>query len=301
MLYSFLCATLWASTGIFVKFIAGMDVVQIIWGRFLIALVCSIALMKSGLWIRQFLFHRHPPIEHLLSGMMTTYYILATFAFIYSPVAMAALLIALAPLFTFLFRLVIEKTFSFYEIFGFLIAFFGLSLYFSGKDYISAGYTLDKLYIGAACATSAALLRAIFSYVLRYRVLNGNSVDSGFINTNTLTLGVLCLGLYLTFSGSPFELSLSDSYYLLGLGIVATFIPNILNTISSMKLNSTVHNIIGMSTPISASLMGWLFLDEQQDLFSLSAMLITVCGIFLSMKVGKKQIKTSQTVNNVNN
>lgn len=291
MFYSFLCATLWASTGIFVKFIDGMGVAQIIWGRFLIALVCGLALMKSSLWIRQFLFHRHPPIEHLLSGMMTIYYILATFAFIYCPVAMAALLIALAPLFTFLFRLIVEKTFSVYEISGFLIAFGGLCLYFSGKDYISSGYTLNNIYIGAAFATSAALLRAIFSYILHHKVLNGHSVDSDFINTNTLTLGVVCVGIYLFCSDSSFELSLSDFYYLLGLGIVATFIPNTLNTISSMKLNPTLHNIIGMSTPISASLMGWLFFGEQQDIFSVSAMIITVIGIFLSMKTGEDKIK----------
>ena len=301
MLYSFLCATLWASTGIFVKFIVGMNVAEIIWGRFLIALVCSIVLMKFNLWLKQFLFHRHPPIDLLLSGMMTTYYILATFAFIYSPVAMAALLIALAPLFTFLFRLIIEKKYNAYEIIGFLIAFLGLTLYFSGRDYLSSGYSIEDIYIGAIFAISAALLRAIFSYVLRYRVLNGNSVDSDFINTNTLTLGVLCLGVYLIFSDSTLQLSLSDSYYLLGLGVVATFIPNILNTISSMKLNPTIHNIIGMSTPISASLMGWLFLNEKQNLFSLIAMIITVGGIFLSMKTNAKDTIASQTSDSIKN
>lgn len=295
MIYSFLCATFWASTGIFVKLIDGLDVAQIIWGRFIIALICSLILIKSGLRLKQFILHQHPLIEHLLSGMMTAYYFLATFAFIYCPVAMAALIIALSPLFTFIFRLVIEKKFSYYEVFGFAVAFLGLSLYFTSKDYIPSGYSLHHIYIGAAFATGAAFLKAIYSYLLRNKVLKGDAVDSSFINTNTLTLGVLLLGLYLTFTESSLKLSLNNFYYLLGLGVVATFIPNVLNTMSSMKLNPTIHNIVGMSTPISASLLGWIFLDEKQDIFSLCAMLITVAGIFLSMQTGNKILKVRVT------
>ena len=295
MIYSFLCATLWASTGIFVKFINGLDVTQIIWGRLFIALICGLILIKPGLMIKQFILHKHQLIEHLLSCMMTGYYFLATFAFIYCPVAMAALIIALSPLFTFFFRLVIERAFSYYEVIGFIIAFLGLSLYFSSKDYISSDYSLQHVYMGASFAVGAAFLKATFSYFLRKKVLKGDVVDSSFINTNTLTLGVLFLGLYLIFTESSFELSLDNSYYLLGLGVVATFIPNQLNTMSSMKLNPTLHNIIGMSTPITASLLGWIFLDEKQDVFSLCAMLITVVGIFLSMQTGSKNIKVRGT------
>ncbi|ABC27507.1 hypothetical protein HCH_00604 [Hahella chejuensis KCTC 2396] len=77
--------------------------------------------------------------------------------------------------------------------------------------------------------------------------------------------------------------------YLLGLGVIATFVPNMLNNLSSMKLNPTVHNIIGMSTPISASIMAWIFLGEEQDALALIAMLVTVSGIFLSMRTPVKK------------
>ncbi|MDG9668697.1 hypothetical protein ONV78_13220 [Hahella sp. CR1] len=43
------------------------------------------------------------------------------------------------------------------------------------------------------------------------------------------------------------------------------------------------------ATPISASIMAWIFLGKEQDALALVAMLVTVSGIFLSMRTPVKK------------
>ncbi|MDG9670077.1 DMT family transporter [Hahella sp. CR1] len=294
MLYSFLCATLWASTGIFVKFIDGMSVFHIIWGRFLVAFIFGAVLLKAHS------FSRSGPSayqaqEFPLALMMTLYYVLATFSFYYAPVAVAALLIALAPLFTFLLRLFLQSEFNQNELIGFLIAFAGLAFYFYGKDYAAEGYAISDILLGSALGLGAAFLRAMFSFSLWRRVNQGRVVNAANINNLTLVLGVALLLPCLLLQPGDAKVTQHNLILIVGLGLLATFLPNLLNNLSSMKLSPTLHNIIGMTTPISASLMAWAFLDEAQDLQALLAIIITVSGIFLSMRPSKKPVRIGAT------
>ncbi|ABC27504.1 probable integral membrane protein (DUF6) [Hahella chejuensis KCTC 2396] len=193
MLYSFLCATLWASTGIFVKYIDGLSVPHIIWGRFLIAFLFGLLFVQSRAKFQFTPLQQRSYSEYALALMMTAYYVLATYSFFYAPVAVAALLIALAPLFTFLLRLFIKGEFHRNELLGFIIAFLGLMLYFYGKDYAGEGYSTDAIILGGVCALSAAILRAAFSFIVWESVGKGRSVDAANINNNTLLLGVILL------------------------------------------------------------------------------------------------------------
>ena len=91
---SFLCSTLWASTGIFIRAIEGMSVPSLNEGRCVIAFFCSVLWWytpsRAARW-------RCSEVEGGLVAVMTLYYVCASHAFYYAPVAMAALLIALAP------------------------------------------------------------------------------------------------------------------------------------------------------------------------------------------------------------
>ncbi|WLQ11982.1 DMT family transporter [Hahella aquimaris] len=290
MLYSFLCATLWASTGIFVKFIDGMSVFHIIWGRFLVAFIFGVIVLKSRSF-RRLDPSTYQTQEFPLALMMTLYYVLATFSFYYAPVAVAALLIALAPLFTFLLRFILQKEFNQNELVGFLVAFAGLVFYFYGKDYAAEGYSVADILFGSAFGLGAALLRAVFSFTLWRRVNQGVVVNATSINNLTLILGVTLLLPFLFLQPGEVKVTQHNLIFITGLGLIATFLPNLLNNLSSMRLNPTLHNIIGMTTPISASLMAWAFLDEYQDLHALIAIIITVSGIFLSMRPTKKPVQ----------
>ncbi|AZZ94128.1 hypothetical protein EUZ85_26780 [Hahella sp. KA22] len=197
--------------------------------------------------------------EFPLALMMTLYYVLATFSFYYAPVAVAALLIALAPLFTFLLRFFLQREFNQNELVGFLVAFAGLAFYFYGKDYAAEGYAIKDILLGSALGLGAAL-------VLPFLFLQPGEAQ---VTQHNLIL-------------------------IIGLGLLATFLPNLLNNLSSMELSPTLHNIIGMTTPISASLMAWAFLDEAQDLQALLA-IITVSGIFLSMRPTKNPVPVGAT------
>lgn len=289
MFNSFLVATLWASTGIFIKFIDGLSIPSIILGRFFIAFIFSLIFVRGVTLKPAFSYKSHSYTETILSLMMTSYYVFATYSFSYAPVAMAALLISLSPLFTFLFILVLQGEFNENELIGFLVAFIGLIVYFYGKDYIASGYQIWHIILGGFFAVLAAILRAVFSYIVWVKNENNTPIDANYVNRRTLIYGVILLIIPAYQTQNYIHIEWMDIIFLLGLGLVATYIPNTLNTLSSMRVNPTVHNIIGMSTPISASIMSWFWLRESQSVISVGAMIITVAGIFWSMRPGKEK------------
>ncbi|PSJ47640.1 hypothetical protein C7H85_02070 [Zobellella endophytica] len=277
MLYSVLCATLWASTGLFVKLFQGLGMSQVIWGRFLVALACG--------WLFVVLTRRARPARlplgrrYGLAAAMTAYYVLATYAFYYAPVGVAALLIALAPLFTFLLKLIATRRYQANEAAGFALSFAGLLLYF-GSQNGGAGEVPATLWLGGLCGLGAAMLRALFTYVAWKNARQGKPMDSFHTSNDIFVLGlVLLLPVVLAQPLSAQSLSPANLACLLGLGVVATFLPNIFNNLASLRLDPTLHNIIGMSTPISASLMAWIWLDEAQSTGALLGMAITLAGI----------------------
>lgn len=298
MLYSLLCATLWASTGIFVKLIGGLGVNQIIVGRFLTALVLSLLFIRGLRRVRKQGSGTHTKVNARrlgLASLMTLYYVCATYGFYLAPVSVAALLIALAPLFTLLIRALTKQRIHRNEWLGFALAFIGLLLYFrtgamsTGSS--AADYTGQTLLIGGLLALVAALLRALFSHALWSACRRGETVDIHRINLETLALGSLLLLPVLLLpallSGAPpvLELNSRGLLWLLALGAFSTFLPNLLNNLASLKITPTLHNVIGMSTPLSASLMAWALLGETQTVYSIGCMLLALAGICVATRI----------------
>ncbi|WP_317932934.1 DMT family transporter [Halioxenophilus sp. WMMB6] len=290
MQYSILCASFWALTGIFVKLLGELSVPQILWGRFFIALVVSLLLFgRLSSWKKP-----ASPFKHLgLALLMTSYYFFATFSFSLAPVSLAVLVIATAPLFAFLLQLTQTRTINFNQIIGFAITFGGLALYLQTQH--SSGQLQFNLAFlaGAVCALGAAVVRALFSFLIWLKSRRGEIVDASAINLQTMASGALLLLPLLLVQGNNLPAYQDNLLLILGLGVLATTAPNLLNTLAVTKIDPTTHNIIGMSTPISASLIAWLLLGEAQTVYSCFAIAITVAGILVALLPKKAQPQLS--------
>lgn len=274
---SVLCAAFWASTGIFIKLLGGLGVNGILFSRFLfaglLALVAVLVLRPRRDAV--------PVAQRLgLAALMVLYYVCATYGFYLAPVAVVTLLVSTAPLFTLMIRRLSGKPVLRRELFGFALAFIGLAAYFmqkAGLPHLSG----QGFWIGSTLGLLAALLRAVYSSLLRSYQQRGLHMSSMLGNAEILLTGALLTAPLVWFDGVALTWSWSMLWALSGLIVLGTFLPNLLNSFASTHLDATLHNIIGMATPLLVSIMSWYWLGEKQTAGMFVAMLVAMAGIAL--------------------
>ncbi|MBB1488573.1 DMT family transporter [Oceanospirillum sediminis] len=277
MIYSFICAALWASTGVFIKLIGTLSINQIIFWRFTLAASGSLFLIQS---IRSGRFK----LSNLpLPLLMTVYYIAASYSFYFSPIAVAALLIAISPLFTLMIRGITKDQIHKNEIAGFIVAFIGLAMFLSESGE-AQGYTLHSILIGGSMALLAALVRAVYSWMIWHMSQQESVTGLEKINLHTFFIGIVLFAPLVSAQPSTYDLNFYSVAGLAGLAIVSTLIPNILNNKASETISPSIHNTIGMSTPVFASMMAWIFLGEAQTVVSILYMFIVLAGILITTR-----------------
>ncbi|PIE47399.1 MAG: hypothetical protein CSA42_03970, partial [Gammaproteobacteria bacterium] len=233
IILSALCALLWASTGIFVKLLHELDVAMILFARFALASALVLIVSRFLTIKRDVLGDRMRLITALL---MVFYYVSATYAFYLAPVAVAALMVATAPLFTLIIRLIKKESIYRHEIIGFGMAFIGLVVFLGQSSLPSAD--LFNTLTGASLGLLAALLRALYSSVLWSYQQRGHPISTQQSNRDILLLGTLLLipfairtpSVWLIFD--PLSAWWPNLLGLLGLAWLATYIPNILNSMA---------------------------------------------------------------------
>lgn len=297
--YSFASAALWATTGIFIKFlytVYSIPLAQLLWLRFLFALFFSavvVALirtakadksssLKADILSRQGMG---------LASLMTVYYICATVAFSLAPVSLVVLVIAATPVIAFLLQFLKYRVFHYYQVAGFFVTLLGIGLYVLIQEG-NGNLVFDMANaIGATCALGAATVRAAYTvFIWRGAGEKTQSVSALSLNMKTMLVGsVICLPV-LGFNFAGFNVSVeavSDPMawvYLLSLAAVATVLPTTFNTMAASRIDPVLHNIICMSTPVLAGLFAWVLLEEQQSLWSLLAAAVIVIGIVISIR-----------------
>ncbi len=286
MQYSLLCALLWATTGIFVKSIPDMSIAQILFGRFLIALLFIFIINQlftkkshvndnKNIQIKSNFF-----IKLILALLMIFYYLCATYSFIYTPIALATLLMSLSPCVAIIYKIISREKIQLAEILGFLIAFAGVALY------IYPTLNLDNthqhfLFFGCLLAFLAAVFKAVNAMLIWNYKDKLNPKDFNIINQMTYLLASLIMGISLIYSNNPFALSSFSIVLIVLLGIFSTALPSILNNLASQKINPVLNTIIGMLTPLFAAIMAWIFLDESLSFWSIFSLFISLFGVFL--------------------
>lgn len=280
---SLLCALLWASTGLFIKYIDNLNIGAIMWARFVVACVGGVALY----------YYRKPrgaaiwqPVtgkEYWLAILMTLYYLSASYAFFIAPVAVVVLTISLSPVFSFILRWLTAHQASRHELIGLILAFTGLLVFIASNHFHSAGYPSWYIVYGALLGALAALCRALFTHWVWTNGQAGISVNITRINVHTLLIGAVLTWPALIFVHHEHAWTLSNISLLLGLGLAATLVPNLLNSLAVLRLSPIIHNTIGLSTPLIASLLAWVLLGEPLTWLGLAGMITLLLGVFWSV------------------
>ena len=279
--HSIASAVLWASTGIFIKLLDDIALFEIIWIRCFVAMIFTLLAMQ--------MFKDQSKIKNankkksiFLSSLMTGYYISATTAFMHAPIALVALIIALSPCITIVFRFFLKDKIISREIIGLVLCLVGIFLFFNYTIVILDKYETSGIVFGGLLAFMASFLRALYSYILWLSNRVGEDYNSNFLTIVTFIIGTIVLFPFIYGDLEPSGFSNLDLLYFLALGVISTTLPNILNSLASVKLNPTIHSLICMTTPMIAALLAWLIFSESLSMGSIMGMFITLVGIFIS-------------------
>lgn len=260
-----LAAVGWASTGIFVRYLPGWPPLDIVTGRFFIALIAVSLLIIVSRQKNSFKRSLLQPKSWFLSALMICYYLCATVAFQLAPVGEVALCISTSPLFVLVFQLVLKRPTAHIEKLGSLIAFIGVILVFIP----SLGHNNTVF----AQRTSGVLLSLVGAMIMATYALSYQTGDntqaapaSAAVAFLTFLLGFMLLAGWLVLSGHLAELHFSfplkPVLVLAGLGTVATIMPTICYSLASQRLSPMLTTSVRLLTPIFAALFGIVFIAE---------------------------------------
>jgi len=284
---SILTSLAWATAGIFVKSLGGINPFFIIWSRLFLATFLIYILGRNSVNIPYILsFERGQRISWLCASLMTGYYILTTGAFLLAPVSLIALAISLSPVFIILARLVEREEVLAREILGCAIALLGLAIFLF---YVNDDLTLDNHYsllLGLGLGIIAGALKAFYSLIL-WKMNNyphANLGDSYSLTLKTFFIGSIIFLPFAIHTVPNFDFSLKVFLLLVGLGMLSTAVPTFTNSYASKRVNPTAHTMISLSVPMLASILAFLFLGERVSVVQVFGIGVTLFGILITVK-----------------
>lgn len=247
----------WAFTGIFVRWLEELTVVEITGWRMLVGAAATLpwlvaaperrqagagALLQARAWA--------------LGSLLLVYYLLGVAAFRFVPVAEAALLINTTPIFVLgLHRIAGERVTS-RQVAGSTTALLGVATVLL-PSLGWRGTASDRL-LGDGLALTAAGTRAVYVLLYRRFELHGARLRPRLISALTLLLGSSLL----TATRYPGDFDRADWIAVLALGLVATALPTLTYAVAASRLAPTVTATFGLTTPILAALLAHALLAE---------------------------------------
>ncbi|OGK56616.1 hypothetical protein A3J15_00980 [Candidatus Roizmanbacteria bacterium RIFCSPLOWO2_02_FULL_38_10] len=276
IILAFLAGLLWGTIGIFVKKLTGLTPMGTAFFRLLVAFVGIISIvtylnlweeLKSSLSYWKFLT--------ILSFIMSLSLIFAVSGFYDTTVANASILNNTTPLYIPLFGLLIWEKTNKKEWLGILLGFFGILLIFS-----THGISFEsQRFIGNVFSIMSAIFLAVYTILSKKIRLHFSSFIIMFW---VFGLGSLFIFLESIFFQKSFFLKYeyADFYYVLGLGIFGTFLAHTFYTTSLKYIKASTASLIGLSSPISATLYAMILLREIPPILTLLGLAFSITGIF---------------------
>lgn len=266
----------WGMTGVFVRLLHGVPILQIVAVRLLVAaLVLSPwALRRRHLFSEAF---RSP-----LAAAMGAYYIFATEAFARAPVVEVTLLVGSAPVVAVGLEFLRGLRPTRQQILGALVAMSGLVIFLRPGDGVTKARGL-----GYAFALGAAAVSAIYAVGLRASVQSSRPLDPLVLTIWACMLGTLASFVLLAHTvgngGLPAP-SAHESMLLVLLGGLSTAVPTLAFGIASARLPSVLTTSLSLTTPLFAALFAGLFLAEWPVLAAVPGALVTVAGVVVVLR-----------------
>ena len=275
----------WGMTGVFVRLLHGVPILQIVATRLLVAVV----LLSPWALRRRHLFQdvfRSP-----LAAAMGAYYIFATEAFARAPVVEVTLLVGSAPVIAVGLEFLRGLRPTREQILGALVAISGLVIFLR-----PGGNITNARGLGYVFALGAAAVSAIYAVGLRARVQSQRPLDPLALTIWACMLGVLASFLLsvrtLGHGGLPAP-SAHESMLLVLLGGLSTAVPTLAFGIASARLPSVLTTSLSLTTPLFAALFAGLFLAEWPALVAAPGALITVAGVVMVLRSPARRTQRS--------
>lgn len=266
----------WGMTGVFVRLLHGVPILQIVAIRLLVAVL----LLSPWAWRRRHMFQ--DALRSPLAAAMGAYYIFATEAFARAPVVEVTLLVGSAPVIAVGLEFLRGRRPPREQILGALIAISGLVLFLRPGDGIS-----NARGVGYAFALGAAAVSAIYAVGLRARVQAQRPLDPLVLTICACILGTLAslvlLAYPLGYGGLPAPPA-RESMLLVLLGGLSTAVPTLAFGIASARLPSVLTTSLNLTTPLFAALFAGLFLAEWPVLAAVPGALVTVAGVVMVLR-----------------
>jgi drug/metabolite transporter (DMT)-like permease len=225
---------------------------------------------------------------------MLLYYLVATPAFYYAPVGEVALLIASAPLFAVLIRLVARLPVERSEIAGAALAVLGVGI--MAYPSLQQARLGSQHWIGVALSLTAAVCAA--AYAIGNRQLHASGRSPGAVPQALLTF---CLGLVLLpflFWEPAVHLRSASLAWVVPLGVFSTAVPTVLVAAAAHRISSVVATLINPMTAVGANVVAAIALGEVPSPSTLAGGVLVIAAIWIAMRPrlasSPKQVQTSE-------
>jgi len=266
----------WGLTGVFVRLLHGAPTLAIIAGRLLIAALVLLPWVLLRNRPRRYAFHG------LLAAVMSTYYILATEAFVRAPVVEVTLIVGFAPVISVGLERIRGIRPVRQQVIGAVVAVVGLFLFLGPSASVSGDRTL-----GYVLAFGAAVASALYAVWLRARAQAQSATDPLALTVGACLLGAAA-SLFLLGRDIQESMSLirvpADLIYLALLGIVSTAVPTLAFGIASVRLPSVMTTSLGLTTPLFAGIFAAVLLREWPSPTTIPGAVLTIAGVTVVLK-----------------
>lgn len=216
------------------------------------------------------------------------YYIGESYGILFSSPTIASLLISTIPLFVpvALYFLAKEKV-SRNNLFGIIIAFFGVALVLVNKN-----YSFDTSLIGVAFLLLAILSATFYSYLLQNLSKKYNAIT---IITSQNFIGIFFFApLFFIFDFNVFDSSVITAemiYTLCSLAILASSIAFMLYTYGVQKLGVTKATVFTYTIPAFTAFFSFFYNGENFSILKIIGIIVLITGLLLSQIKGKYSLK----------
>ncbi|HWD40214.1 MAG TPA: DMT family transporter [Fimbriimonas sp.] len=271
----------WSFPGVFVRFMPHLSPVPLVAVRMAVACIALAPFAFFGASRANTLRAIGSWKCWLLAACMLIYYVVATPAFLFAPIGEVALVIASAPLFAVLLRLMGRQPVTRNEVLGAGLAVSGvllMSLHAPAHPHANLG----PHWIGILLSVMAALAAAV--YAIGNRHLVNQNESPGAISQVWLSF---CLGLLLIpslfFLSTP-PLFVPKMGWAILLGAFSTALPTVAVAATSHRIHPVAATMINPLTAICATVVAALIVPEIPSPWALAGGALVIAAVYIAMR-----------------
>jgi len=284
LIAAFLAIIGWSSAGIFISLLPELSAVSIVSFRLTVALIVTISLlllMKKNIFA--YLRELNSFVVWGLGLILFFCYLLGTLAFQKAPIGEITLLMTTSPLFVMIYKLFLEETIKKVELFGLLLAIFGILFITYPQLSSETSNIISERLIGDSFALIGSFLFA--SYAIWYRSLRQKDVAP---NTISVALGTFIIGTILfiiTVDEVTVVQKVSNNIsLLLGIGVLSTAIPTVSYAVASKELKPLVSTSLLLLQPLLAIIFALLILNEVPTIWIVPGLIFILIGLIFIVR-----------------